>query len=75
MANVLQEAVDTDSRDPTKSQLLLEYFIIQCTSTFIRLSHSYQEYHVYCTVIIVGGEGARGGGGGYKWDSFHLRCY
>ena len=79
VASVLQEAVDTDSRDHTKSQLLLEYFIIHYTSKFLRLSHLYQEYHVYCIAITTGGEGVREGWGwwwwGYSWNSFYLRWY
>ena len=49
---VLQEAGNADSRASTISQVQVEYFIFPQTSTFIRLSHSYQEFCVHCIVII-----------------------
>ena len=63
MARVLQEAWDADSRAFTRSQVEVEYFIIHCTSIFIRLSHFYQEFCVYCVVIMNDG-GMRWVGGG-----------
>ena len=51
MAGVLQEAGDGDSRAPTKSQVLVDYFIIPYTSTFVRLSRLYQESHAHFIVI------------------------
>ena len=51
VAGVLQEAWDADSRAHTRSQVYVEYFIIPYTSTFIRLSHLYQEFCVHCIVI------------------------
>ena len=52
MAGVLQEAGDSDSRACTRSQVKVEYFINPYTSTFIRLSHLYQEFCVHCIVIM-----------------------
>ena len=52
VGGVLQEAGDADSRAGTISQVLVEYFIFPQTSTFIRLSHFYQEFCVHCIVII-----------------------
>ena len=40
-----------------------EYFIIPYTSTFIRLSHWYQEICVHCIVIMNYGVGLGGGMG------------
>ena len=58
MAGILQEAEDADSRAHTRSQVQVEYFIIPYTSTFIRLSHLYQEFSVHCIVIMMhGGNG------------------
>ena len=51
VAGVLQEAGDADSRPPTRSQVLVDYLIIPYTSTFVRLSHLYQESHAHCIVI------------------------
>ena len=51
MAGVLQETGDADSRARTRSQVKVDYFIIPYTSTFIRLSHLYQECHAHCIVI------------------------
>ena len=59
MARVLQEAWDADSRARTRSQVEVEYFIIHCTSIFIRYSHFYQEFCVYCVVIM--------NDGGMRW--------
>ena len=59
MAGVLQEAGDADSRARTRSQVSVEYFIIPYTSTFIRLSHLYQEFCVQCIIIL---------NDGGKWD-------
>ena len=33
------------------NQVLVDYFIILYSSTFIRMSHLYQEYHVHSIVI------------------------
>ena len=49
---VLQEAGDANSRVHTRSQVEVEYFIIHYTSTFIRLSHSTEEFCVHCIVIM-----------------------
>ena len=50
-AGILQETWDADSRARTRCQLYVEYFIIPYNSTFIRLSHFYQELYVGCDVI------------------------
>ena len=55
MTGVLQEWVNADSRAATRSHVLVEYFIIPYTSTFIRFSHLYQEFCVHCIVIIKDG--------------------
>ena len=52
VAGVLQETGDADLRARTRSQAQVEYFIIPYTSTFIRLSHLYQEFCVHCIVIM-----------------------
>ena len=52
MAGVLQEAGDAESRARTRSQVYVEYFTIPYTSTFIRLSHLYQEFYVHFIIII-----------------------
>ena len=52
MAGVLQEAGDAESRARTRSQVYVEYFTIPYTSTFIRLSHLYQEFYVHCIIIM-----------------------
>ena len=58
MAGVLQEAGGNDSRAHTISQVEVEYSILHCTSTFIRLSNFYQEFSLYCIVIMNdGGKG------------------
>ena len=59
MAGVLQEAGDADSGTCTRSQVKVDYFNIPYTSTFIRFSHFYQEYHVHCIVVMNDG-GERG---------------
>ena len=46
VTGVLQEWVNADSRAATRSQVLVEYFIIPYTSTFIRFSHLYHEFYV-----------------------------
>ena len=51
VADILQEAGDTDLRVRTRSQVYVECFIIPYTSTFIGLSHSYQQLCVHCIVI------------------------
>ena len=51
MAGVFQEEGDADSRVRTRSQVQVHYFIIPYTSTFIRLSYLYQEYHAHCIII------------------------
>ena len=63
VAGVLQEAGDADSRARTRSQVLVEYFIIHYTSTFIRLSHLYQEFCAHCVFIMNDGVDGMGGGG------------
>ena len=35
----------------TRSQVWIEYSIIPYTSTFIRLSHLYEEYYAHCIII------------------------
>ena len=52
VAGVLQEGGDAESRACTRSQAWVEYFIIPYTSTFIRLSHLYQEFCVYYILIM-----------------------
>ena len=52
MAGVLQEAGDADPRAHTRSQVLVEYFIIPYTSAFIKFSHLYQDFCVHCIVIM-----------------------
>ena len=47
VVDVLQEAEEADSRACTRSQVQVNYFIILYTSTFIRLSHLFQEAHVH----------------------------
>ena len=54
VTGVLQEAGDADSRAHTRSQAWVEYIIIPYTYTFIRLSHLYQEFYVYCIVLMGG---------------------
>ena len=51
VAAVVQEAGDADSRTHTRSQVQVDYFIIPYSSTFIRLSHLFQECSVHCIVI------------------------
>ena len=69
VAGVLQEAGDTDSRARTRSQVQVEYFIIPYTSTFIRLSHLYQEFCVHCIVIM-------NDGGWDRWGwLIHIRVW
>ena len=52
LAGVFQEAGDADSRARTRSEVSVEYLIFPYTSTFIRLSHLYQEFCVHCIVIV-----------------------
>ena len=51
VAWVLQEAGDVGSKDCTRSQVKVDYFLIPYTSIFIRLSHLYKECHVHFIVI------------------------
>ena len=51
VAAVVREAGDADSRTHTRSQVQVDYFIIPYSSTFIRLSHLFQECSVHCIVI------------------------
>ena len=76
MAGVLLEAVDADSRACTRSQVSAEYLIISYTSTFIRLSHLYQEFSVHCTIIM--NDGVLGYMGDREWalsHSFFYLCF
>ena len=52
VAGVFQEAGDADSRARTRFQVKVEYFIIPYASTFIRLSHLYQEFCDHYIVIM-----------------------
>ena len=52
VADVLQEAGDADAKAYSISQVEVEYFVILSTSTFIRLSHLYQEFYVHFIIII-----------------------
>ena len=64
VVGVLHEVGDADFRASTRSKVYVEYFVIPYTSTFIRLSHLYQECHVHCIVITdVWGMGYSGEGG------------
>ena len=58
MTGVLQETGDADSRACIRSQVYVDYLIILYNSTFIRLSHLYQECHVHC--IVVANDGGTG---------------
>ena len=51
VADVLQEAGDADAKAYSISQVEVEYFVILSTSTFIRLSHLYQEFYVHFIII------------------------
>ena len=66
VAGVLHDVEDADSRARTRSQVQVEYFIIPYTSTFIRLSHLYQELCVCCIVLMSDG----------GWDRLsHIRVW
>ena len=56
VAWVLQEPGNVGSKDCTRSQVKVDYFLIPYTSIFIRLSHLYKECHVHFIVITNDGE-------------------
>ena len=57
VAGAFHEAGDPDSRAQTRSQMEVEYFIVPCTSTFIRLSHLCQEFYIHFIIVINDGKG------------------
>ena len=56
VAWMLQEPGHVGSKECTRSQVKIDYFMIPYTSIFIRLSHFYQECYVHFIVITNDGE-------------------